>query len=260
MPASYTHQQFGNQVLNKLENTTIKKIINDNLNLYNIGLQGPDILFFYQPLKKNPVNTLGNQLHQDIARAFFENAMKLLKEQPNEKSLAYILGFINHFILDSECHGYIDKTMINREIGHFEIEHDLDQRFMILNHESFNYSTPKHYQINLENAKIIAPFFNLAPATILASLKSFKRFNHLFACRSVLKRSLILTGMKIVNAKSYCGMVMTAKPEKRIEENIDILVNLFNQSINIATKEIIEYYYSYQNNTAISKRFNYNYE
>ena len=62
MPASYTHQQFGNQVLNKLENTTIKKIINDNLNLYNIGLQGPDILFFYQPLKKNPVNTLGNQL------------------------------------------------------------------------------------------------------------------------------------------------------------------------------------------------------
>ena len=139
MPASYTHQQFGNQVLNKLENTTIKKIINDNLNLYNIGLQGPDILFFYQPLKKNPVNTLGNQLHQDIARAFFENAMKLLKEQPNEKSLAYILGFINHFILDSECHGYIDKTMINREIGHFEIERDLDQRFMILNHESFNY-------------------------------------------------------------------------------------------------------------------------
>ena len=55
-------------------------------------------------------------------------------------------------------------------------------------------------------------------------------------------------------------MVMTAKLEKRIEENIDILVNLFNQSINIATKEIIEYYYSYQNNTAISKRFNYNYE
>ena len=29
MPASYTHQQFGNQVLNKLENTTIKKIIYD---------------------------------------------------------------------------------------------------------------------------------------------------------------------------------------------------------------------------------------
>ena len=79
MPASYTHQQFGNQVLNKLENTTIKKIINDNLNLYNIGLQGPDILFFYQPLKKNPVNTLGNQRHQDIARALIENAMKLLK-------------------------------------------------------------------------------------------------------------------------------------------------------------------------------------
>ena len=71
----------------------LKKFINDNLNLYNIGLQGPDILFFYQPLKKNPVNTLGNQLHQDIARAFFENAMKLLKEQPNEKIISLYFGF-----------------------------------------------------------------------------------------------------------------------------------------------------------------------
>ena len=82
------------------------------LNLYNIGLQGLIFYFSINRLKKILSIHLGNQLHQDIARAFFENAMKLLKEQPNEKSLAYILGFINHFILDSECHGYIDKTIL----------------------------------------------------------------------------------------------------------------------------------------------------
>lgn len=260
MPASYTHQQFGNQVLKKLDNNEIKAIIKNNLNFYNIGLQGPDILFFYRPLKKNPINTLGNQLHQDIARDFFENAMKLLKEQPNDKSLAYILGFINHFILDSECHGYIDKTMINQKIGHFEIERDLDQRFMIINHEKFNYSTPAHFHIDFDTAKIIATFFNLSPAMILTSLKSFKRFNRLFACQSAVKRNIVLTAMKTIKATTYCGMVMSAVPEKRIEENIDMLVNLFNNSINIATKEIIEFYYSYQNNTVISNRFNYNYE
>lgn len=260
MPASYTHQQFGNQVLNNLNNKEIKTIIKNNLNYYNIGLQGPDILFFYQPLTKNPVNTLGNQLHQNIARDFFENAIKLIKEHPNEKSLAYILGFINHFILDSECHGFIDKTMTDKNIGHYEIERDLDQRFMLLNHQKFNYSTPAHYTINLEAARIIAPFFKLEPKIILKSIKSFRRFNKLFACQRAIKRNIILSGMKIIKAKSYCGMVMSAKPEKRIEENIDMLIDLFDQSINTATKEIIAYYYSYLDDTVISNRFNYNYE
>lgn len=260
MPASYTHQQFGNHVLNKLDDEQVKKIIKNNLNFYNIGLQGPDILFFYQPLKKNPVNTLGNQLHRDIARDFFENALTYLKENKDERSLAYILGFINHYILDSECHSYVDKTMVNKDIGHFEIERDLDQRFMLINHEDFNYSTPAHYQIDIETAKIIAPFFDLTPATILTSLKSFKRFNQLFACKSKFKRNVILSSMKLAKAKSYAGMVMTAAPEERIKENIDMLVTLFNQAINIAAKEIIAYYYSYQNDTEISKRFNYNYE
>ena len=66
--------------------------------------------------------------------------------------------------------------------------------------------------------------------------------------------------MKLVNAKSYLGMVMQAKPEPLIKDDIDILVNIFNQSINTATKEIIGYYESYLNNTRISNRFDFNYE
>ena len=260
MPASYTHQQFGNQVFNHLDDQEIKQIIANNLNYYNIGLQGPDILFFYQPLKTNYVNTLGNQLHQDIARAFFEQAQVIIKENHDERSLAYILGFINHFILDSECHGYVDKTVIAQAIGHYEIERDLDQRMMLLNHQKFNYSTPAHYTINQATAQVIGPFFKLQPETILEALKSFRRFNKLFACQSPVKRKIVLTGMKLAKAKSYYGMVMTDQTVSAIEENIDVLVNLFNHAINIATKEIIDYYHSYQNTTAISNRFNYNYE
>lgn len=259
MPASYTHQQFGNQVLNNLDDLEIKAIIKDNLNFYNIGLQGPDILFFYQPLKSNDVNRLGNQLHHQIASTFFIQAKEIIKDN-DQRALAYVLGFINHFILDSECHGYIDRTMTNKNIGHYEIERDLDQRFMLLNHQKFNYSTPAHYIINIDTAKVIAPFFKLEPVIILEALKSFRRFNKLFACQSVIKRNVVLSGMKLVKAKSYQGMVMTKQPEIRIEENINTLVNLFNQSINTATKEIIDYYHSYLDESEISNRFNYNYE
>ena len=188
MPASYTHQCFGNLVLENLNDKEIKNTIDKNINYYNIGLQGPDILFFYRPLKKNSISALGSKLHEDIAREFFENALTILKSNYDKRALAYILGFINHFILDSTCHGYINKTMKDKNISHFEIERDLEQRFMIINHDEFNFCVPKHYTINLEVAKVIAPFFKLEAKDIFIALKSFRRFNQLFACKNKIKR------------------------------------------------------------------------
>ena len=98
-------------------------------------------------------------------------------------------------------------------------------------------------------AKVIAPFFKLEAKDILIALKSFRRFNQLFACKSKIKRNFVLTAMKIVNAKKYKVMIIREIPEKRIEENIDVLVNQFIQAANIAVKEIVGYCYSLKNNT-----------
>ena len=72
------YTSFGNRVLENLNDKDIKDIIDQNINYYNIGLQGPDILFFYRPLKKTSVSALGSKLHEDIAREFFENALAIL--------------------------------------------------------------------------------------------------------------------------------------------------------------------------------------
>ena len=37
----------------------IKKIIIENKELYDIGLHGPDLLFYYLPLKNNEINSIG---------------------------------------------------------------------------------------------------------------------------------------------------------------------------------------------------------
>ena len=59
MPTTYAHYTFGKKVLNEL-NIDIRDSININMELFNIGLHGPDILFYYKPLKSNKVNKLGN--------------------------------------------------------------------------------------------------------------------------------------------------------------------------------------------------------
>ena len=52
MPSTYAHYRFGQEVLKELPND-IKKIIIENKELYDIGLHGPDLLFYYLPLKNN---------------------------------------------------------------------------------------------------------------------------------------------------------------------------------------------------------------
>ena len=63
MPAGYTHYVFGEQVLDQLDES-IKKRIMPYIDLYHIGIHGPDILFYYDVYKKNPVKSLGFGMHQ----------------------------------------------------------------------------------------------------------------------------------------------------------------------------------------------------
>ena len=68
--------------------------------MYLIGLHGPDILFYYQPLMKNRVSGLGHQVHQREAAEFFCQAVVKYQEEPTAQMLSYLLGFGCHYILD----------------------------------------------------------------------------------------------------------------------------------------------------------------
>ena len=48
MPNIITHKIFAEEVLKKLDNADIRRVIERNLQLYYIGSNGPDFLFFYQ--------------------------------------------------------------------------------------------------------------------------------------------------------------------------------------------------------------------
>ena len=57
MPAVYAHRRFGEKVLAACQNDVARTAIESYLDLYNIGLQGPDILFYYDPLRKKPLQS-----------------------------------------------------------------------------------------------------------------------------------------------------------------------------------------------------------
>ena len=49
MPAAYAHYRFGQAVFSRLP-AEKQKIIQAHRALYDLGLQGPDLLFHYRPL------------------------------------------------------------------------------------------------------------------------------------------------------------------------------------------------------------------
>ena len=94
MPAGYTHYVFGEQVLDQLDES-IKKRIMPYIDLYHIGIHGPDILFYYDVYKKNPVKSLGFGMHQLPANSFFKHAKELIKQDATAAKNIKALPIIN---------------------------------------------------------------------------------------------------------------------------------------------------------------------
>ena len=62
MPSTYAHYCFGKAVYRRLPQE-IQEEIKAYSPLYMTGLHGPDILFYYKPLKSNDINRIGYGMH-----------------------------------------------------------------------------------------------------------------------------------------------------------------------------------------------------
>lgn len=160
MPSTYAHYRMGQEVIKQVSSPA-RNIIMKHKQLYDIGLHGPDILFYYHPLVTNPVNAIGYGLHERSGKYFFAKAAEIIEKVSNkEAALAYIYGFICHFALDSTCHGYIDEKIARSGVSHTEIEVEFDRSLMIEDgKDPVRQDLTKHIVPSMENASLIAPFF-----------------------------------------------------------------------------------------------------
>lgn len=96
MPSTYAHYRMGQEVIKQVSSPA-RDIIMKHKQLYDIGLHGPDVLFYYHPLVTNPVNAIGYGLHERSGKYFFGKAAEIIETASDkEAALAYIYGFICH--------------------------------------------------------------------------------------------------------------------------------------------------------------------
>lgn len=258
MPTTHTHYKFGQEVLSTLPRP-LKKSIEENQTLYNIGLHGPDILFYYFPLFKNPVNSQGYAMHDKSAADFFNHA-KMIIERSSDKdaALAYIYGFICHFALDSECHKYIEKMIHVSGISHSEIEMELDRLLLVEeNIDPVNYLSTYHVKPTKENAEVIAPFFeDLPPEKIKKTLRSMIFYHKLLLAPGSFKRKVLYAGLKITRTyDSMHGMIMSETPNPDCKDYLILLKKLYTGAVPLAAGLIMNYQRAVTQDIPLPSRF-----
>ncbi|NLK65616.1 MAG: zinc dependent phospholipase C family protein [Tissierellia bacterium] len=254
MPTTYAHYTFGMKVINEL-NEELRETINKNIELYHIGLHGPDILFYYKPLKSNKVNKLGNEIHSLNSNIFFQKAKKFTVN--DERTTAYIAGFICHYMLDSRCHPYI-RTKEDK-ISHNEIETEFDRELMLKdNLNPITFKPTAHIYPSMENAKCISKFFTgITPKEILKSLNSMKFYLNLLTAPGKLQRTLLIGALKVSGNASKTDLIKKYFPNEDCREINEELMRLYNEAIKPAALLIEEYLMS--PNGKNNERFNRNF-
>lgn len=100
MPAMYAHDTFGRKVAAKLP-LSVKQPILQYPQMFRVGLQGPDVLFFYNPFTEHPIGNVEDPCIKNSAILFGKCSGNL--ESRWGKGFAAFLfdGLLCHFMLDS---------------------------------------------------------------------------------------------------------------------------------------------------------------
>ena len=244
MPSTYAHRRFGANVLGHLPDALRAQLEHDR-ELYDIGLHGPDLLFYYHAASSTPVSALGNAMHEEPGRVFFDRARKVVHhEADRDAALAYALGFVCHFALDSTCHPYVEQFTRDSGVTHCEIETEFDNMLMRQDGlDPLKFFTASHIHPSEHSARVIAPFYEgISEQTALEALKGMVSVHKLLQASCPAKRWVVLTGMRVVGKYDMLhGLVANPKPNPQCIESGKRLEALYAQALPLAETLILEF-------------------
>lgn len=136
MPGFITHYLFGITTYHSLKDKALKQDLNQQRAAYSLGLQGPDIFFYFLPSYLIHRRNIGSVAHSESTGKFLLHLIespRLFREQEEiQIARAYIMGFLGHYLLDCQCHPYVYWRTNHRQSdpayygGHINLETDID--------------------------------------------------------------------------------------------------------------------------------------
>ena len=259
MPTTYAHWRFGQDCIDAMPKE-LKEIVNNNRDIFNLGVHGPDI-FFYD-LLHGEVPAFGSKMHNEPSRLFFEKTKKVIEEhEEKDAMLSYCLGFLSHFTLDSVCHGYVERKRQTSQITHNKVESEWDGHLMVMDGRMVNMvDRSESLRPDKENARVISYFFDLDEKIILRTTKMQHMFIHLLNYVTPLKYSFfrwLLNELKNFNYRDL--FISPVESDNCMDSNMR-LDKLRVKARKLYPKLLRNYMDYLKNDTALPAYFNHDFE
>lgn len=236
MPTTYTHWRFGDKCIKTLPED-LQNIINNNREIFDFGVHGPDIFFYYNCIKSNPIVDFGSNLHDVPFKDTLAKFKPLYQKSENKESLlSYLLGFLAHFTLDSYCHGYVNLKSMKQDVGHLKVESQADRYFLIKDgYDPIKQSVTFSLKPNKTIASHIAELFpNLDKHTVYKALTDQVFYLNLIKDSNSLKRLFLNKLLTAANADKFKELLLTEIDEPICKDS--------NERINKYSKMAVKHY------------------
>ncbi len=236
MPSTYAHYRFGKDVLGRLGGD-IGKVAEDHRGIYDIGLHGPDILFYHDALHRNPVSQRGFDMHDRPGREFFGPARDTLAGLDDRDSgRAYLFGFVCHFALDSGCHPYIEEAINETGLAHTKIEGEFDRMLLEIDgKDPVRQDLSAHIRPTDADCAVISRFLGVTPDEVSRSLSDMRKYNELLLCPGKLKRRLVERKLRQTgNYDDMIGLVLNLEGDPRCDGTNSELMGLYDECVGLA--------------------------
>lgn len=232
MPSHYTHYRFGATVLTTLP-ADIRRSIQRFRRLYDVGLHGPDLFFYYRPGSNRGTGGLALKFHEQTGKAFFPRICRSIRLDPSEAASACLYGVLCHYVLDSTLHPFIVEQSRALGVTHAEIETEFD-RFLL---EMDNKMPPdsgrltKHLNLTDGECETVAKFYPPATGkTVKGALRATVLSVKMLYAPEGMPRKLVGAGLHVVG-KELEGMLMTSEPNPRCAQLNEQLLALYQQAM-----------------------------
>lgn len=240
MPSAYAHYRFGAEMLKRIPEP-LRRRIEPHRALYDIGVHGPDILFYFHPLKKTDIRSSGDAMHARPGKVFFRKAAEIIRPLQGvdrARALAYVYGFITHFSLDSACHTDVQRQVRATGESHTEIEVEFDRRLMAM--DGCPERCPvEHIVANEICAETIWPFYDagVEKEHILHSLKSMRFYGRLLDVRVSWVKKMLKRIMPMVDKSGELPGWMASGTNPALDGSVAVLLEKW--QIGIARAEML---------------------
>ena len=158
MPATYAHYRFGASMLKSMP-ADLRRTAKRNRRLFDVGLHGPDLFFYYRPMCTTKIGQLGGKLHRQTGREFFCRVCRSLRLEPTEAGQAYLYGVLCHYALDSRCHPLVEEAERDGAATHVQIETEFDRFLLELDGKPADTGLTAHLALTAQECAEAARFY-----------------------------------------------------------------------------------------------------